>query len=131
MCFNRFASRRSLALMVALFIAIPSGWAEAPFRFEGTPGQLPKHTLPSAYRIELRPDAAAATFAARAEIDINVARVTPSITLNAVDLEFRSVELAERPGDRAVVTLDPKRETATFTFAQSSLWQASPAPICS
>lgn len=87
---------------------------DAPFRFETTPGQLPKTALPRAYRIELRPDVAAATFTATEEIDVNVAVPTDTIVVNAVDLTFDSVVDVQSPGQPAAVSVDAAAQTATL-----------------
>ena len=104
-------------MALGLLTALPVG-AEAPYRFDTTPGKLPKTMLPRAYRIDLRPDLAAARFTANEEIDVNVAQATSNVILNAVDLTFQSVELADQPGTVAQVSIDRKAETATLRFPQ-------------
>lgn len=91
--------------------------AEAPFSFATTPGQLPKGVVPSAYRLELAPDLEQLTFSGREEIDIDVARATAVITVNAIDLSFSRVALGGDDQAVAQVALDAKKQTATFHFA--------------
>ncbi len=107
---------RAAAVLLAYLVCASPAVAGAPFRFDTNPGQLPKSVLPRAYRIDLDTDAEGAKFTAHEEVDINVAQATASITLNATDLTFESVELAEEPGVRAQVVLDPKAQTATLRF---------------
>ena len=82
--------------------------------------QLPRGVVPTHYQIALTPDAANASFRARAVVTINVTRATDTITLNAADLKFSKVTLvpaaggAEREGTAAT---DNEAQTATFTFA--------------
>jgi aminopeptidase N len=86
-----------------------------------TTTQLPRNVIPTHYQISLTPDAATASFGARAVVTINVTKATDSITLNAADLKFAHVTLAPAAGGGArdaTVAVDAAAQTATFTFAQ-------------
>ncbi len=83
--------------------------------------QLPRGVVPTHYQVALTPDAANASFGARAVVSINVAKATSTITLNAADLKFSNVTLAPAAGGAerdASVAVDNDAQTATFTFAQ-------------
>lgn len=90
--------------------------AEKPFDFATTPGKLPKTVVPSAYRIDLKPDLDALTFTATEEIDIAVAKPTDSVTLNENSLTIKEVALKGENGAEATVAIDEKAQTATFHF---------------
>ena len=82
-----------LALLGALLSILPAS-AEEPFRFDRTPGRLPKDVVPTAYRIELAPDLAKRSFKGRVDIDLDVRASSPSITLNGADLVVHKARLA-------------------------------------
>jgi aminopeptidase N len=76
---------------------------------------LPDDVVPSAYRIAVVPDAAAARFEGSVEIDLQVRRPTRRIVLDSADLAIERASLAGEARPPAV-RLDARRETATFTF---------------
>jgi aminopeptidase N len=84
--------------------------------------QLPRDVRPTHYDVAVVPHAESLGFDARAAVDIEVLVPTSSITLNAVDLSFKSVQLTPVSGNGALaapeVSIDSKAQTATFTFAQ-------------
>ena len=119
--------RKLLSAAVALtLVTAPFHVSAAPTRANATATadittQLPRGVVPTHYRISLTPDAANASFGARAVVTINVTRATNTITLNAADLKFSRVTLAPAAGgtDReATAAVDNDAQTATFTFAQ-------------
>ncbi|HEX8308464.1 MAG TPA: M1 family metallopeptidase [Allosphingosinicella sp.] len=88
------------------------------------PTQLPTNVRPLQYTIAARPDADKLRFSGRADIDIQVLQATDSITLNAADLDFKSVSLGGG-GTGAPLALNPRKidvdsdkQTATFRFAR-------------
>jgi len=105
------------ALLGLLVCGVLTCQAEPLFSFATTPGQLPKDVVPAAYRIDLAPDLEQLKFSAREEIDVDVARATDIVTVNAVDLAIGKVALAGEDGMRAQVSTDAQHETATFRFA--------------
>ena len=118
----------SAAIALAL-AALPAVHASAaPIRAHAgaaasvdTTTQLPRGVIPTHYQISLTPDAAAASFGARAVVSLNVAKATSTITLNAADLKFSTVTLtpaAGGAGREATVAVDAGAQTATFTFAE-------------
>ncbi len=119
--------RRLLSAAIALAFAglpalhahaAPAGAAKAAA--EATT-QLPRGVAPTHYDVSLTPDAAGATFGARAVITVTVAKATDSITLNAADLKFSSATIAPAAGgaaSTATTTVDTAAQTATFRFAR-------------
>jgi aminopeptidase N len=118
----------SAAIALAL-AALPAVHASAaPIRAHAgaaasvdTTTQLPRDVIPTHYQISLTPDAAGASFGARAVVSINVAKATDTITLNAADLKFSKVILtpaAGGAGREATVAVDAGAQTATFTFGE-------------
>ncbi len=76
---------------------------------------LPDDVVPLHYDLAIVPNAAQATFTGRVEIELEAQRPTRTVQLNAADLTFDRVTL---DGATPKIALDPKRETATFTFAR-------------
>ena len=77
--------------------------------------RLPANARPEHYTLTLTPDLQAATFLGTETIDLTLAAPSKTVTLNALELQIQSV--SER-GNAAVVSYDPAKEQATFTFAQ-------------
>jgi aminopeptidase N len=80
------------------------------------PGRLPVGVTPIHYDISVKPDAEKLTFTGNSTIRIKVSAPTPTITLNAVDLDIGKASL-----DGVVaqsLKLNPKEQTLTLTFAQ-------------
>src|SRR6266850_3103887 len=101
--------RKSL-FMIAMLMIPASAFAQ----------RLPGSVAPTHYALWFAPDLQNATFRGRETIDIDVKTGTSSITLNAAEIQFGEVTIAA--GDRrqtARVTLDDKKEMATFTVPQA------------
>jgi len=82
--------------------------------------RLPDTVIPTHYTLTLTPDLKAATFSGVEKIDINLKEPTNSITLNAAEITFQSVAIFPNgPEQTGVVSLDPQKEQATFTFPKT------------
>jgi aminopeptidase N len=78
--------------------------------------RLPTNAKPDHYTLALTPDIAAATFAGTETIDLTLAAPSKTITLNAIELQIKSVTADGLPG---VVSYDASKEQATFTFPKA------------
>ncbi len=103
----------AILLMAACAQAL-AGEVQAP----GDAGRvvLPGAVIPLRYDIELRPDAALATFAASVRVRLRIERATSTLTLNAADLSIDHVALSGRP-EAPGVSLDAGRQQVSFEFA--------------
>jgi aminopeptidase N len=126
--------RRTLVTALALALAGLSTAAVAqspmaPTARAGEPAttQLPRNVRPTHYDVAVVPHADALAFDGKVTVSIDVLEPTASITLNAVDMKFSSVQLSPSPGNARTgsatfaapeVAVDAKSQTATFTFAQ-------------
>ena len=81
-------------LCLLLFVAAPLVRAETPFRFESTPGKLPKDIVPVQYNLHLSPDIEKRTFTGTETVDIEVRQATNRCVLNAANLEVQTANLA-------------------------------------
>ncbi len=82
------------------------------------PYRLPRHVVPSHYRIRLEPDLDAATFAGSEVVTVEVLEPTNRIVLNAAELEIYEAHLrnAEEHHVEAAVTYDEKAQRAILTL---------------
>src|SRR5262249_61114609 len=80
--------------------------------------RLPRNVIPGHYTLWFAPDLQNATFRGRETIAVDVQTPTPTVTLNAAEIQFGDV-MIESAGRRqpARVTLDLKNELATLTVS--------------
>ncbi|MGC1457978.1 MAG: M1 family metallopeptidase [Steroidobacteraceae bacterium] len=76
---------------------------------------LPDAVTPTHYDLEVRPDAATASFTGQVRIQVDVHRATPDIELNAANLTFSSVRVSGTTGV-PTVSFDTTLQTATLHF---------------
>jgi aminopeptidase N/puromycin-sensitive aminopeptidase len=107
--FSASSMRAAFALSAAfLWLFLPPANAQ----------RLPQSVVPEHYTLSLTPDLKAATFSGIESIDVNLTEPTNSITLNAAEIDFKSVFVtAEGRRQKAVVSLDKGKQQATFTVA--------------
>ena len=98
----------SAAILLAMF-SIGNAGAE----------RLPGTVAPRRYALALTPDLSKATFEGSETIDVTLAEPAEAITLNAVDIAFKTVTVtAAEKQQTARISLDKNNEEATFTFAE-------------
>jgi aminopeptidase N len=123
--------RPSLALFFSLIVAITLH-AEEKFRFESTPGKLPKDIVPHSYLVHLEPNIEELLTDGVESIEIEVLKPTDHIVFNAIDTTLSAVKLAQGTdqqelapkidNDQQTVSLQtkqplqPGRYTLTFKF---------------
>jgi aminopeptidase N/puromycin-sensitive aminopeptidase len=80
--------------------------------------RLSQAVRPEHYRLLLTPDLKTAKFTGNETIDVILAQASNSITLNADEITFHSVQATYAGGApvAAQVALDPDKQQATFTF---------------
>jgi aminopeptidase N len=113
----------STALLGAALVATPVLAGEAPpAAARALPTtQLPRNARPLHYRVEVAPHAEQLSFDGRVWIELEVLEATDALVLNALDMRFRSVDIAPlggKPSPAAKVELDPKAQTARFEFGR-------------
>lgn len=87
-----------------------------------TTTQLPRVAVPSHYAIKVTPDAAKLSFAAEAQIDIEVNSATTVLTLNAADLSFSSATITLAGKKKPVIgtiSTDTAAQTVSVTFKKA------------
>ncbi|WP_263408218.1 M1 family metallopeptidase [Terriglobus tenax] len=97
--------RIQLSVFLAALCFLPSAHAQ----------RLPAHAHPSHYALTITPDLKTAVFTGEEIIDLTLDTPSSTITLNAAEIQFQSVQAV---GQTASVSLDEAKEQATFTFAK-------------
>jgi puromycin-sensitive aminopeptidase len=107
------------ALAFTGITSVPVYAHEASGTLAQTPTQLPRTVKPGHYDIAIVPNAADACFTGQVSITIEVLKPTASITLNAADLAFQTVELIannKKSSKPTNIAVNAEEQTATFTF---------------
>ena len=108
------------ARAVLLACCLPAAlFAEKPFAFTDTPGQLPKTVVPRHYTLRIQPDLTARTTTGTATIELEVLQPVSELVLNANELAIDSAGLLDDPAAPRALTprLDPAKQTLTFPVA--------------
>ena len=108
-------SLRPFGALLAVLGLVPAAlFAEKPFAFADTAGQLPKTVVPRHYALRIQPDLEARTTYGTARIDIEVLQPVTELVLNANELAIDSAELVDDPA--APQALVPVIDTAVHTL---------------
>ncbi len=108
----RFSCRFLIGLV--LMVVVLDTFAEGPFSFESTPGQLPKNVVPRHYQVHIQPDLEKFTTRGSVTIDIEVLKPVREIVLNALELEITKATLIGHRKIPLKPALDLGRQTVTF-----------------
>lgn len=95
--------------------------AEEPFKFENTPGKLPKEVVPKSYDIQLKPDLEKLSFTGSETVVLEVRKPVKTLTLNVNAVTIGSATLTSAGGGTvltASITVNAEEQTATLTFPQ-------------
>lgn len=79
---------------------------------------LPDDVVPSAYRLEITPDAAAGRLSGHVDIDVDVRRATRRIVLNGAELTIDRATLDDAPS-AATVREDKREQTLAFDWGRA------------
>jgi aminopeptidase N len=121
MHFPRMLKRERLFILsVALVaMAVLHAAAELPFKFETTPGKLPKDVVPRHYLIHLKPDLETFTTKGDIEVDLEVLKPVRQITLNALGLEIGQASILAPKKMTLQPTVNEAEQTVTFALPES------------
>jgi aminopeptidase N len=123
---SRFHSSRLFLSVTGSRLAFRSGVLAAvatvaltSFAPHAAAQRLPQTVRPDHYTLLLTPDLKAATFTGDETIDVTLTEPSKTITLNAAEINFKSVTAAAAGAtEAAAVSLDADKQQATFTFPQ-------------
>lgn len=110
---------RSIALFFCLAAWALRASAESPFKFESTPGKLPKNIVPRHYAIHLRPDLEKFTTTGKIEIDIEVLTPARQIVLNALDMEITKASITAPKTIPLEPKFDADAQTVSFELPET------------
>jgi puromycin-sensitive aminopeptidase len=99
----------------------PKAKLETATDSENSPYRLPGYIKPEHYQLELAANLETFSFLGQESIEISVEKPTTQILLNALDIDFQSVELlaaGKETGQKAKITLQPENERALLSFDQ-------------
>jgi aminopeptidase N/puromycin-sensitive aminopeptidase len=100
-----------------LFAFLSSGCVLALSSSVARAQRLPTNAVPQRYTLKLTPDVKTAKFTGVETIAVSLKQPARSITLNAAEIDFQSVELtAAGKSQKATVSLDKEKQQATFAF---------------
>jgi aminopeptidase N len=104
------------ATLVGLLVGGANAGAEPVFSFESTPGKLPKAVVPTHYAIDLSPDLDMLVVSGSEVVDIEVARPTSVVTLNAVNMSAEAAVIDDDAGQTGSISFDATAQTMSLTF---------------
>jgi aminopeptidase N len=84
--------------------------AEEPFRFERTPGKLPKQIVPINYAIRIVPNLDKRAFTGTETVKLNVREPVREIVLNALEIDVASAALDDKPASKTAIKVDNQNE---------------------
>jgi aminopeptidase N len=117
--FSDRAKNLIASALVGLLVAGASARAEPAFSFDATPGKLPKTVAPTHYAIELEPDLDTLAIIGSEVVDIEVAKPTNVITLNAVNMTAEAAVIDDDAGQAGTIAFDAAAQTMTLTFPRT------------
>ena len=84
--------------------------AEEPFRFESTPGKLPKQIVPIDYAIRITPNLDKRTFTGTERVTFNAREPVREIVLNALEIDVASASVDANTMPKAAIKVDNQNE---------------------
>ena len=117
MLFN--AKMRALPLFLASLFFIMSRLAmqaEKPFRFESTPGKLPKEIVPTEYSVRIAPNIDKLVFTGSETVKLNVRNPVHQLVLNALELKIEAASIDGKELPASAIKIDNKNELLTLAL---------------
>jgi aminopeptidase N len=106
----------ALGVAALIFLSAPTAAADAPFRFDSTPGRLPKTVVPRDYRLTIIPHPRELTLDGTEHVTLDVRRPTATLVFNALNLRFSQARVDG--GAVASITPDDREQRATVRLAR-------------
>jgi aminopeptidase N len=89
---------------------------EKPFKFNETPGKLPKTVVPTQYSIRIVPNTANFTFAGTETVKVNVRTPVRQLVLNALELKVEAASVDDKGLPASAIKIDNENELLTLTL---------------
>ena len=104
--------------ILVLAVLLATLRAEEPFRFENTPGKLPKSIVPLRYAIRIEPSIEKAVLRGSETIEIEVRAGVREIALNSLNLVIDKATLTSKKTVSLTPKLDVEKQTLTLALAE-------------
>jgi aminopeptidase N len=105
-----------LAAVLVFLIASLARAVEKPFKFNQTPGKLPKEVVPTEYAIRIVPNLHNFTFAGDETVKLNVRSPIHHLVLNALELKIEAASVDGKQLPLAAVKIENEKELLTLTL---------------
>ena len=89
---------------------------EKPFKFNETPGKLPKTVVPTQYSIRIVPNTANFTFAGTETVKVNVRAPIRQLLLNALELKVEAASVDDKELPASAIKIDKENELLMLTL---------------
>ena len=89
---------------------------EKPFKFNETPGKLPKTVVPTQYSIRIVPNTANFTFAGTETVKLNVRTPVHQLLLNALELKVEAASVDDKELPASAIKIDKENELLMLTL---------------
>src|SRR3954471_10667914 len=101
-------------LCVIFFLSAVNSFAEKPFDFQSTPGELPKQVVPTDYAIRIVPNVGSKTFTGTVIIKIKAEQPVRQVVMNALELDVTGAMVDDQPLPSSAIKLEPKQQLLTL-----------------
>src|SRR5215469_16000228 len=89
---------------------------EKPFKFNETPGKLPKTVVPTQYSIRIVPNTGNFTFAGTETVKVNVRAPIRQLLLNALELKVEAASVDDKELPASAIKIDKENELLMLTL---------------
>ena len=111
-------TREAIAIALFLAIGLLNSLAESPFKFDSTPGKLPKDVVPLHYDIHLQPDLEKFITTGKVDITIEIRMPVREIVLNALDMDITKAAITAPKTISLQPKANPEEQTVSFALPE-------------
>src|SRR5262245_43707056 len=105
-----------VAFLVLFLIRSLGGAVEKPFKFNETPGKLPKEVVPSEYAVRIVPNLDNFTFAGSETVKLNVRSPVHQLVLNGLELKIEAAFVDGKKLPLSLIKTENEKELLTLTL---------------
>src|SRR5690242_18132961 len=102
-----------VTLLVLFLIAQLAAALEQPFKFNETPGKLPKEVVPTEYAVRIVPNLDNFTFAGSETVKLSVRSPVHQLVLNVLDLKIEEASIDSKGLPSSAISTDNQKELLT------------------
>src|SRR5262245_10744405 len=105
-----------VAFLVLFLIRSLGGAVEKPFKFNETPGKLPKEVVPSEYAVRIVPNLDNFTFAGSETVKLKVRSPVHQLVLNGLELKIEAASVDGKELPLSSIKTENEKELLTLTL---------------